>query len=128
MSFIVHPAPRMTTAPTPKRPSIENNGPGGNSACAAARVMLHATKSKPGRRLECWGKGKDHMASREARNRRGRGDGLGRRKALLRREGRRLFWLRGGDGVLGRWFLNAVFGSSSGEKVLLRTAVNDGFS
>ena len=41
---MVHPAPRMTTAPTPKRPSIENNGPGGNSACAAARVMLHATK------------------------------------------------------------------------------------
>ena len=67
------------------------------------------------------------MANRGARNRRGRGDGLGRRKVLSKREGRRLFWLGARDGVLGRWFLNVVFGLLSGKKVLWRTAVSEGF-
>ena len=74
-----------------------------------------------------YGMGKDHMANREARNRRGRGDGLGRHKVLSKREGRRLSWLGAGDGVLEWWFLNVVFGLSSGKKVLWRTAVSEGF-
>ena len=40
---MVHPAPRITTAPTPKSPNMENNCAGGICACAAARVILHAT-------------------------------------------------------------------------------------
>ena len=41
-SFIVHPAPRMTIEPIPKRDSIENSWRGGTPTCAPASVILHA--------------------------------------------------------------------------------------
>lgn len=40
---MVQPAPRMTTAPRPKSPSMEKSCVAGICACAAARVILHAT-------------------------------------------------------------------------------------
>jgi hypothetical protein len=43
-SLIVHPAPRITTAPTPKRPSMEKSWEGGRCACAEANVILHAIR------------------------------------------------------------------------------------
>jgi hypothetical protein len=40
---MVHPAPRITTAPTPKSVSIDANWTGGTCPWAAASVILHAS-------------------------------------------------------------------------------------
>ena len=96
---MVQPAPRMTTAPTPKRPSMETSCVGGIWACAAARVILHATPL-----VSVW-RGENRMASRAAMNQQVCPDEREKRRVSSFRGERRQFWLL--EAIWG-WLLKCV--------------------